>query len=159
MSKSPTSDLKNQLGSLVRATVQQLETVRDAVAKKGREGRVQLELTLLRRRRRAALADLGDAVAHLIARGQLAEDAHPELSQPIARLEAIDEQIAREERRMREDAVRSSGDWSPVDASPGAIDEKEDAPPLDDLEDEDLEGPEGGHHDDLEPPAKPRGRR
>ncbi len=126
-------DWRNPLGSLFRTTVQQLDAVREVVDQKVREGKMQLDLTLLKRKRRDALARLGEAVADLAARGHISEEDFPELSSPLSEIEALDERIALEERRARGAAAP---DEEPGWERAAHYDEAED---LDDLEDEDWE--------------------
>jgi hypothetical protein len=94
-------DLKSQIGSFLRTTWQQLDTVRGVVVQKSREGRIQLDLTLLRRKRKDALAELGNVVARLARSGKIDEEKYPDLSAPLSRLEALDERIEQEEQRAR----------------------------------------------------------
>jgi hypothetical protein len=96
MAKRPPApgDLTSQLGSLLRSTWKQLDPARELIAQKAREGKRELDLALLRRRQKAALADLGAAVLELVESGKLDEGEHPELSSPLARLSALADQIA-----------------------------------------------------------------
>jgi hypothetical protein len=96
MAKRPPApgDLTSQLGSLLRSTWKQLDPARELIAQKAREGKRELDLALLRRRQKAALAELGAAVLDLVERGKLDEGDHPELSAPLAHLSAIAEEIA-----------------------------------------------------------------
>jgi hypothetical protein len=89
------------LGSFFKSAMQQLDTVREVVVQKSKAGRIQLDLTLLKRKRKDALAELGEAVARLAANGVIDEEEYPQLSGPLSRLEAVDEQIASAERRSR----------------------------------------------------------
>ncbi len=95
------SQLGSQLGSILTRTWQQLEGVREVVAQKTRVGRLQIDLTLLRRKRTAALASLGEVVARLARSGRLDEDDFPELSGPLAGVQDIEDRIEREEQRAR----------------------------------------------------------
>ncbi len=118
---SKDGDLKKQLGAFMRTAVQGLDSVREVVVQKTKAGRIQLDVAMLRRKRRDALAELGAAVADLAAAGKITEDAFPQLSGPLSALEALDERIAVEEDRAR----RVGGD----DAGPaddGASDDNED---------------------------------
>src|SRR5207248_3227636 len=93
--------LRNQLGAFVKTTMVQLDALREEVARKSRAGRIQLDVAWLKRKRRDILADLGAAVAELAAKGEVDEERFPSLSGPLARLEALDERIARERERGR----------------------------------------------------------
>jgi hypothetical protein len=95
------SQLGSQLGSILTRTWQQLEGVREVVAQKTKAGRLQIDLTLLRRKRKDALATVGEVVARLARSGRLDEDEFPELSSPLAGLQDIEDKIEREEHRAR----------------------------------------------------------
>jgi hypothetical protein len=95
------SQLGSQLGSILTRTWQQLEGVREVVAQKTKAGRLQLDLTLLRRKRKDALASIGEVVARLARSGRLDEDDFPELSGPLANLQDVEDKIEREEHRAR----------------------------------------------------------
>ena len=94
-------DIKRQLGTFVKAALAQLDTMREVVVQKSKAGRIQLDVAMLRRQRKEALADLGAAVARLAEAGKLSEEDFPELSGPLSRLEALDEHIEAEEARAR----------------------------------------------------------
>jgi hypothetical protein len=94
-------DLKRQFGSFVRAALAQIDAAREVVVQKSKAGRIQLDVVMLRRQRKDVLAELGAAVAKLAGAGRISEEDHPELSGPLARLEALDERIADEEERAR----------------------------------------------------------
>jgi hypothetical protein len=87
-------DLKKTFGAFVRTALQGLETARDVVVQKSKAGKVQLDLAMLKRKRRDVLADLGEAVARLAEAGKIDEETYPEISAPLSALEAIDERIA-----------------------------------------------------------------
>jgi hypothetical protein len=95
------SQLGSQLGSILTRTWQQLEGVREVVAQKTKAGRLQIDLTLLRRKRKDALASLGEVVARLARSGRLDEDDFPELSGPLATFQDVEDKIEREEQRAR----------------------------------------------------------
>jgi hypothetical protein len=138
------NDIKSQLGFFVRTAWQQLDTVREVVVRQGKAGRIQLDLTLMRRRRNQTLAELGAVVARLAENGKLSEDDFPELSAPLSKLEALDERIAQEERRARATAA-----GVPVPEEP---EDEVAAYPAGDAEEYDdegaYEGDEGGDEDD-----------
>jgi hypothetical protein len=95
------SDFKGTINSLFRSTLQGLDTVREVVVQKSKQGKIQLDITLLRRKRREALADLGAAVVKLAESGKISEDKFPELGAALAKIEAIDERISDEQDRAR----------------------------------------------------------
>jgi hypothetical protein len=116
-------DLKDQLGSFVKGALAQLETVREVVVQKSRVGKIQLDVAMMRRRRKEILAELGEAVAKLAADGRVSEEDFPELSSSLAQLDAIDEKIAIEEERARR--LDASADAATSPASDEAVAETE----------------------------------
>jgi hypothetical protein len=82
------------LGTILRAGMRGLDNVREVVVETGKQGKIQLDLTLLRRRRRDILADLGAATAKLAEAGRIDEDSFPELGGLLSRLEVVDQEIA-----------------------------------------------------------------
>jgi cobalamin biosynthesis protein CobT len=125
-------DLRRQLGAFVRSALHQLDTVREVVVQKSKEGRIQLELGRLRRRRKDALAELGAVIADLAAAGRISEDTFPEISAALSQLEALDERIGAEEARARGE-----------DVDPGHEEYY-------DEDEEDENGKEAGEKDDLD---------
>jgi hypothetical protein len=119
------SDLRSQLGSLLRSTWQQLDNVREVVVRQSKAGRIQIDLTLLRRKRRDALARLGAVVARLAANGKLNEDDFPELGGPLSELEALDERIADEEHRARATAAGLAVDPREEDRAAHHVEEED----------------------------------
>jgi hypothetical protein len=89
------------LGTILRAGLRGLDGVRDVVVETGKQGKIQLDLSLLRRRRREMLADLGMVVERLAQNGRIDEEAFPELGGPLSRLESLDEEIAAAERKAK----------------------------------------------------------
>ena len=89
------------LGTILRAGLRGLDGVRDVVVETGKQGKIQLDLSLLRRRRREMLADLGAVVERLAQNGRIDEEAFPELGGPLSRLESLDEEIAAAERKAK----------------------------------------------------------
>jgi hypothetical protein len=118
-------DLKRQFGAFMRTAVRGLDSVREVVVQKSREGKIQIDVAMLKRKRREALADLGAAVAELAAAGKITEDDFPTLGGPLSALEAIDERIAVEEDRGRRVAAggdghqASTGEDEPDDGTDG----------------------------------------
>ena len=105
MAKRGSSDFTSQLGSFLRTTLQQLDTVGKVVVQKGKAGKIQFDITMLKRKRKDVLAQLGEVAARLAAEGRLDEEEFPELSRPLADLEAVDERIEVEARRARATAA------------------------------------------------------
>lgn len=128
------------LGSFFKSAMQQLDTVREVVVQKSKAGRIQLDLTLLKRKRKDALAELGEAVARLAANGVIDEEEYPQLSGPLSRLESVDVQIASAERRQRNASLGIEDDRG-YDEDPAEEYEDPDAgldagaPPADDEDD------------------------
>jgi hypothetical protein len=94
-------DLKSQLGSFVRGALAQLDSVREVVVQKGKAGRIQIDVAMMKRRRKELLAELGEVIARLAANGRITEDDFPEIGPALAQLEAVEEKIAVEEDRAR----------------------------------------------------------
>jgi len=88
-------------GTILRAGLRGLDGVREVVVETGKQGKIQLDLSLLRRKRRELLADLGAVVERLARNGRIDEEAFPELGDPLSRLEALDEEIAAAERKAK----------------------------------------------------------
>jgi len=105
MAKRGSSDFTSQLGSFLRTTLQQLDTVGKVVVQKGKAGKIQFDITMLKRKRKDVLAQLGEVTARLAAEGRLDDEEFPELSRPLADLEAVDERIEVEARRARATAA------------------------------------------------------
>lgn len=140
-------DLKSQIGSFLRSTLQQLDNVREVVVQKTKASRMQLDVTLLKRKRKDALAKIGEVVARLADAGRIDEEDFPELSGPLAELDALDERIAREERRARAamagapiaetDAADAEPSDDPWRRAAAEADDREEYDDDEDLEDED----------------------
>ena len=105
-------ELRGTLGTLLRTTLAQAGTLRDALERGAREGRSRLDSALSTRRRQDALAELGDIVLDLIRRGEIDLDELPEVRDIVAHLDDIDaghvddhdEEIAAPPSRNRFDA-------------------------------------------------------
>jgi hypothetical protein len=132
-------DLRDQLGTFLKGALSQLDSVREVVVQKASAGRIQLDVAMMRRRRREVLADLGEVVARLAVEGKLREDDFPEIGSALAQLEALDEKIAAEEDRAR----RVGGGTEQATAS---------GPPHEEFYDEEEE--EEHEAADAAPPAK-----
>lgn len=83
-------ELRGTLGTLLRTTLAQAGTLRDALERGAREGRSRLDSALSNRRRHDALAELGDIVLDLIRRGEIDVDELPEVRDIVAHLDDID---------------------------------------------------------------------
>ena len=94
-------DLKSQLGTFMRGALAQLDSVREVVVQKSKAGRIQIDIAMMKRRRKDILAELGAQVASLAANGRIAAEDFPELGPALAQLDAVDERIAVEEDRAR----------------------------------------------------------
>jgi hypothetical protein len=94
MKKRPgPGDLTSQLGSFLRSTWKQLDPVKDFVVQKSGEAKRELDLALVRRKRKQAMVELGEAVMKLVESGKIDEEEFPELSSALATISAIDEQL------------------------------------------------------------------
>lgn len=94
-------DLKSQLGTFMRGALAQLDSVREVVVQKSKAGRIQIDVAMMKRRRKDILAEIGAQVARLAANGRISEEDFPELGPALAQLDAVDERIAVEEDRAR----------------------------------------------------------
>ncbi len=125
-------DLKGTLGTLLRTTLFQLGSLRDAAVREIRSGSKQWAEkapSLLRTRRTNVLASLGEIIYELARSGELDLDDFPELAQAIGELMAIDAEFGKtdedDEDDEDDDAVSSSA-WQGLMADEGT----EHAPPV-----------------------------
>jgi hypothetical protein len=123
-------ELRGTLGTLLRTTLAQAGTLRDAIERGAREGRHRLDDALASRRRTDALAELGEIVLDLIRRGEIDIAELPEVADIVAHLDDLDAGADEHEepplaapvrkrfdarRRLDDDdgTVASSRTWSP----------------------------------------------
>lgn len=142
------SDLKSTLGSLLRTTLDQVGAVKDVVEQQARGRGGLIDQALGQRKRRDALAELGEKVYRLSRQGQLGELAlDPEIGMAIAQVEAVaDDDVewhdAPMARRAGAEAVSSTnyqpperkeqGEyrvWRPVMPEAPVVAEETEAPP------------------------------
>lgn len=94
--------LRGTLGTLLRTTWQQVGQVREAASRQAHSGRVRLDEALLARRRKEALAALGEEIYELAARGELGDvEGAPGVRERLSELEDLDEALSRAEERAR----------------------------------------------------------
>ncbi len=114
-------ELRGTLGTLLRTTLAQAGTLRDALERGAREGRSRLDSALSGRRRQDALAELGEIVLELVRRGEIDLDELPEARDLVAQLDEIDaaegeeyveEPAAAPRSRRDEDGTVSAASWS-----------------------------------------------
>jgi len=103
-------DIKSQLGSFVRGALAQLDSVREVVVQKAEAGRIQIDVAMLKRRRREVLVELGSIVAKLAAEEKITEEVFPEIGPALAQLAEMDDRIAVEEDRARRVSSGAPGD-------------------------------------------------
>jgi hypothetical protein len=103
-------ELRGTLGTLLRTTLAQAGTLREALERGAREGRSRLDEARQHRRRQDAVAELGEIVLQLIRDGEIDLDELPEVRQLVAQLDeldgdddAIDEELPRAPIRRRFD--------------------------------------------------------
>ena len=84
------------MGSLLRTTINQVGAVTDVARRSALNQKQRLE-ALLERRRRDALADLGETLHELVRSGELDIDELPELQRGVEAVDDIDQQIAEAE--------------------------------------------------------------
>ena len=163
-------ELRGTLGTLLRTTLAQVGTVRDALERGAREGRARLDDARLGRRHEEALAELGAIVLDRVRSGDLADlEEIREIAEAIAQIEEIearlDERDApaaqvqaprrrdRDRDRRDDDGTVSSGAaWSPPRPAAPAKVWRPVAPPTDEVT-KDL-GPARATHIDEEPGAR-----
>lgn len=109
-------DIQGTLGTLLRTTLHQMGVVKDAVERQARSSLGQLDTVKLQRRRREALARLGEVVWDLAVNGELGELA--ERSEIAAVLDEIEELEASAEEGAEPagepgDGSVSSAEWKP----------------------------------------------
>ena len=68
--RGPT-DLKGTLGTLIRTTINQVGAVSDVAKRSALAQKQRLDGALLERKRRDALADLGELLYHLVQAGEI----------------------------------------------------------------------------------------
>lgn len=111
-------DLPGALGSLLRTALEQVGVVREVVERQARSSRVRFDSVLWQRKRRDALARLGEIVYELAADGHLGDLGDmPEIAEIVAEIEALEAGMTGSnerdgERDVGPDVV-SSRDWTP----------------------------------------------
>ncbi|WP_428263530.1 hypothetical protein [Haliangium sp.] len=84
-------DLQGTLGSLLRSTLEQVGVVKDVVERQARSSLEQLDTVMTDRRRREALAGLGQVVWEMARDGRLGELAEvPEIAALVAELDQLE---------------------------------------------------------------------
>ena len=123
-------EIRGTLGTLLRTTLAQVGTVRDALERGAREGRARLDDARLGRRHEEALAELGAIVLDRVRSGDLADlEEIREIAEAIAQVEELEARLdekeaparapsrslGRRDRERREDdgTVSSGAAWSP----------------------------------------------
>jgi hypothetical protein len=85
-------DFKGTLGLLLRTTLDQVGAVKDAVEKQARSQKGRFDQALDDRRRRDALAELGEEIYRLAGRQELGDLAlNPTIAMHLERIDALDE--------------------------------------------------------------------
>ena len=100
-------DLKGTLGTLLRTTINQVGALSDVARRSALTQKQRLDTALLERRRREALADLGEVLYQLLKSGEIELDELPELVQAAEEIEEL-------ERRIAEAEAASAGPRRPV---------------------------------------------
>ena len=83
-------EIRGTLGTLLRTTLEQAGVVRDAIERSARSGRSRLDEALSGRRRKDALAELGELVLDLIRRGEIDLGELPEAKDLVRHLDELD---------------------------------------------------------------------
>src|SRR5688500_12506811 len=87
-------DLKGTLGTLLRTTINQVGAFTDVARRSALTQKQRLDGALLERRRREALADLGEVLYQLLKSGEIELDELPELVQAAEEIEELERRIA-----------------------------------------------------------------
>lgn len=90
-------DLKGTLGTLLRTTLNQVGALSDVARRSALTQKQRLDGALLERRRRDALADLGEVLYRLLKSGEIELDELPELVQAAEEIEELERRIAEAE--------------------------------------------------------------
>jgi hypothetical protein len=90
-------ELKGTLGTLLRTTINQLGAFTDVARRSALTQKQRLDTALLERRRREALADLGEVLYQLLKSGEIELDELPELVQAAEEIEELERRIAEAE--------------------------------------------------------------
>jgi len=90
-------DLKGTLGTLLRTTINQVGALSDVARRSALTQKQRLDGALLERRRREALADLGEVLYQLLKSGEIELDELPELVQAAEEIEDLERRIAEAE--------------------------------------------------------------
>ena len=90
-------DLKGTLGTLLRTTINQVGALSDVARRSALTQKQRLDGALLERRRREALADLGEVLYQLLKSGEIELDELPELVQAAEEIEELERRIAEAE--------------------------------------------------------------
>lgn len=105
-------DIQGTLGTLLRTTLHQMGVVKDAVERQARSSLEQLDTAKLQRRRREALARLGEVVWELAANGELGElGERGDVAALLDELEALE--ASAEEAAGPDEGTVSSAEWKP----------------------------------------------
>lgn len=105
-------DIQGTLGTLLRTTLHQVGVVKEAVERQARSSLGQLDSVMMERRRRDALARLGEAVWNMARDGELGALAgHPEVAGPLGELAELEEHT--DQAGAPAAGVVSSADWRP----------------------------------------------
>jgi hypothetical protein len=105
-------DIQGTLGTLLRTTLHQMGVVKDAVERQARSSLEQLDTAKLQRRRREALARLGEVVWDLAVNGELGElGERGEVAALLDEIEALE--ASAEEAAGPDEGTVSSAEWKP----------------------------------------------
>ncbi|HEV7555786.1 MAG TPA: hypothetical protein VGO00_10045 [Kofleriaceae bacterium] len=111
-------ELRGTLGTLLRTTLAQAGTLREALERGAREGRSRLDEARQHRRRQDAVAELGEIVLQLIRDGEIDLDELPEVRQLVAQLDEVDADDAVDEDLPRAPIRRRFDDRETRDLKP-----------------------------------------
>ena len=146
-------DLKGTLGTLIRTTINQVGAMTDVARRQARTQKQRIDTALLERRRREALAELGESLYDLASRGEIELDELPELVSGVQAVDLIDQEIA--EAEQASSAVRRPVrlERTRADRTPpgGRSRERVWRPPVDPVDEEAGPDDAGTPHADVDP--------
>jgi hypothetical protein len=123
-------NLRGTLGTLVRSTIEQVGAMRDVALRSTQTQRGWFDAAVLARKRREALADLGEIIYGLAASGRLDDELDRDVRAAIEVIDDLDARIAEAERRASGAAAEGFAERAgrPADQPRGRRSEKRRAP-------------------------------